>query len=65
MLQSKVLKTHNNNNNNSFYLHDHKKAFSIVKATYIQFAMILTAGFHGDSGLGKIEWSNTMMFMVN
>ena len=30
-------------------------------------AMILTAGFHGDSGLilfRKIEWSNTTMFMV-
>ena len=29
--------------------------------------MILTAGFHGDSGLilfGKIEWSNTTMFIV-
>ena len=30
-------------------------------------AMILTAGFHGDYGLilfGKIEWSNTTMFIV-
>ena len=30
-------------------------------------AMILTAGFHNDSGLKlfvKIEWSNTTMFMV-
>ena len=30
-------------------------------------AMMLTAGFYGDSGLillGKIEWSNTTMFIV-
>ena len=30
-------------------------------------AMMLTAGFYGDSGLillGKIEWSNTGMFIV-
>ena len=30
-------------------------------------AMMLTAGFYADSGLillGKIEWSNTTMFIV-